>query len=250
MNGFEKHNLQHSSASSINQWADAPCSWIAKYLFNKKFSFSNAARAGVLAEEAVTNIIGRGWLEADAIKEATTQYNKACAFGASESDRKRGEAIPEMIRLAVAELKQYGTPEFDGGKQKKIEVQCNGDGWSLPIIGYLDYDFPQHGLVIDLKTTLKLPSQMSNGHLRQQAIYQKAKGNYRVKFLYCTPKKSQVFDCGDTTNILGEIKTILNRQEAFLRLGDAETLRRVIPVSQESYYWTGDAMIRKELYDL
>lgn len=254
MNGFSLHNIDHTSPSSINMWAGAPCAWIAKYLFQKKFSFSLAAKAGVIAEDAVVNVIARGWTQEDATAAAVADYTKASAFVSSDADRKRGEAIPGMIDNALTELKQYGEPEFDndllGKKQKKIELLCKGDNWELPVIGYLDFHFPKHGLVVDLKTSMRLPSEMSNEHTRQGVIYRKAMGNAAVKFLYVTGKGSKWHEVPDTGPVLAEVKAILNRQEAFLRLGDAELLRSVIPVQSSSFYWNGDSELRKEMYGI
>ena len=253
MNGFEKYNLEHSSASQINLYANAPCAWAAKYLFGAKFGFSLAARAGVLTEEAVVNVLARGWGADKAIAEAVAAYNKAGAFGMSSAEESRGDGIPGMIENALAALKPYGEPEFErdlgGIKQKKVELLCNGDGWQLPIIGYLDFYFPKHGIIFDLKTTMRLPSVMSEEHMRQGAIYKQAMGNNAVKFLYVSPKKSVVHDVLDTQPVLSEIKSILNRQEKLLHL-DAETIRSVIPVIASSYYWGDDAQIRKEIYNV
>lgn len=254
MNGFTLHNIDHTSASSLNMYANAPCAWVAKYLFQKKFSFSLAAKAGVIVESAVVNVIARGWTEEDAIAAAVGEYNKASAFKASDADIKRGEAIPGMISRAVAELKNFGDPEFDDGllgkKQKKIELLCKGDGWELPVIGYLDFHYPKHGLIIDLKTTMRLPSEMSDEHMRQGAIYRAAMGNAAVKFLYVSGKSFKWHEVSDHVAILKECKAILNRQERFLRLGDAELLRSVVPVNAGSFYWTGDEILRQEIYEI
>lgn len=255
MTGFALHNIDHSSASAINMWCGAPCAFVAKYLLKRQFSFSLAARAGTIVEEAVTNVIAREWTLEKATEEAVAAYNKAAAFGASDAERKRGEAIPAMIEQAVNELKQYGTPEFDADlfkehKQKKIELLCNGDGWQLPVHGYLDFYFPKHGLVVDLKTTLRLPSEMSDEHLRQGALYRSAMGNCGMKFLYVSGKGVKVHEVTDHVPILAEIKAILNRQERFLRLGDAALLQSIVPLNVSSYYWTGDSDTRKEIYGI
>jgi len=49
-NGFEKHNIDHSSPSSINMWSNAPCAWAAKYLYGRKFKYGLAPKAGILVE--------------------------------------------------------------------------------------------------------------------------------------------------------------------------------------------------------
>jgi hypothetical protein len=47
-----------------------------------------------------------------------------------------------------------------------------------------------------------------------------------------------------------EIKAHLTRQEAFLRLGDKELLRSIVPVDPSSFYWRGDEEVRKELFNI
>jgi hypothetical protein len=94
-----------------------------------------------------------------------------------------------------------------------------------------------------------MPGEMSREHQRQRAIYQHAHGNYQVDFLYVTPKKAEFKADGDVRQILGEIKTLLNRQERFLRLGDKDLLTSIVPVI-DSFYWSGFQATRSELYGL
>jgi len=232
-------------------WADAPCAWVAKYLFDKKFSFSNAARAGVLVENAVKFILTGKSTHEEASEQAYNAYMMQVALTGSDADRTRGQAIRGMIEGAIEALKSYGEPEFtETGDQKKVEILCKGDGWELPVIGFLDFHFPKHGLIVDLKTTMRMPSAMSDSHLRQQAIYQAVMGNQEVKFLYVTGKKAEMFSCDGHQNVLAEIKAIMNRQERFLHMGDKETLRDIVPVNAGSFFWSGDEIIRKELYGI
>lgn len=254
-NGFIKHNITHTSPSSINKWVDAPCAWVAHYLYGRKGVFSAAAAAGTYAEQAISDVILNGKTEQDAVAKAIGDWNSKfpLCFDTKAIDRR--DAIAPMVAQALVELKQYGTPEHapDGSfkGQHKINILCNGDGWSLPIEGYLDFYFPKHGLIIDLKTTFKMPSSMSKAHERQQCIYSAAMGNQQVKFLYVTPKKSGWLWSEDVKGVLGEIKTILNRQERFLRVsGDRDVLRDIVPVNTESFYWLDDKQTRLELYGI
>ncbi len=248
MIGFNRHNIKYTSASSINKWAEDPAAWVAHYLLNVKFTFSPAARAGVLAEDAVVNVLARGMSQQAATDRAVDTYAKAVLFDRSEKTQSRLDMIPGMIDLALKELKQYGDPEFaEDGKQKKIEINCRVDDWAIPVIGFLDLHYPQHGLVIDLKTSSKLPSEMSKSHLRQQAIYKAAMGNCAVKFVYVTGKKCAVFESDDTSDTLKDIKAILKRQNAFLSVGDIDLLKSIVPVVP-SFYFNDDIQIRRELY--
>jgi hypothetical protein len=254
MNGFEKHGLNHTSASQINMYANAPCAWAAKYLYGQKFPFGLAPRAGVLVEDAVAAVLSGEMNAQDATEQAVKTYNKASAIGATKSEEKRGEGIPSMIELALAELEPFGKPEFDvclqkGRKQKSIELLCNGDGWSLPIVGYTDFDYPDHGLIVDLKTTMKMPSVMSAEHTRQGAIYKKASGNHAVKFLYVTPKKAAWLEVDDVGPPLAEVKNILNRQEKMLQLSN-DQIQEIMPVNASSFYWGGAEQIRKDIYGM
>lgn len=239
MNGFEKHGIKHMSPSSVNCWAECPGAWIAKYLYGHKFKFGVAAQIGTLVEKVVANaLLERMDLE-DAIKEAEGVFNKNNALNTSEKDRARVSDIRAMAEIAYAELKPYGKPDFDGDEQHKIELICKGDNWELPVIGFLDFKFPNHGICYDLKTTLRIPSTMSDSHRRQEAIYRKALGNYSVRFLYVSPKKASTLENQDTGESLRQVKAILNRQEKFLRMGDAEMLKEIVPVNAASFMWNG-----------
>lgn len=254
-NGFERHGITHSSASAINTWVEAPCFWISNYLYGNKGKFGAAAKAGVLVEEALVNILARGWTEANAIAYASEAYGRFIALGASDADYKRAEAIPDMISMALSELRPFGEPEFDidpfkGPVQKKVELMCKGDGWTIPIIGFTDFHFPKRKTVIDLKTTGRMPSEMSASHLRQRAIYKKAFNDHEVSFLYVTGKKSQMFTPDGMNDTLSEIKSILTRQERFLKLGDRELLRSIVPVSMDTFYWNDNVETRKSMYGI
>tara|TARA_R110000850_G_scaffold40530_1_gene104257 strand:- start:215 stop:490 length:276 start_codon:yes stop_codon:yes gene_type:complete len=91
---------------------------------------------------------------------------------------------------------------------------------------------------------------MSIGHQRQRAFYQKSNGNMAVKFLYVTPKKVELKEDGDADDLMSDIKAHLTRQEAFLRLGDKELLRSIVPVDPDSFYWRGEENIRKDLFNV
>lgn len=240
MNGWQRHNITHMSPSSINCWADCPGAWVAKYLYGHKFKFGVAPQIGTLVEKVVANALLERMTIDQAIEQAEKEFNKSNALGVPEKDRVRVADIRPMAELSYEALLPYGKPDFNGEEQHKIGLNCKGDGWELPVIGYLDFYYPEHGLVIDLKTTLRIPSTMSDSHRRQQAIYKRALGNYGVKFLYVSPKKASLLDNEDDGESLRQVKAILNRQERFLRLGDADMLKEIVPVNAASFLWNGE----------
>lgn len=251
-NGFEKHGISYLSPSSINMYADCAGAWCARYLFGAKFSFRVAAQVGVLTERVVEEVLlGRSF--DDALERAHKIFNKDNALNTSEKDLNRIHDIKPMAELALGELKQYGEPELihklTGIEQQRIEIKCVGNGWEIPFIGYTDFEFPKHGILYDLKTTLRIPSIIPPSHQRQGAIYAKARSDYEVRFLYCSPKKSTVHVIENVDETLVEIKEITKRMEEFLQL-DQEVIKKSVPINYASFYWYGDENIRKELYSV
>ena len=247
MNGFEKHNIKHLSASSINLWTNAPDVWVAQYLFGKRGPMSAAAMRGICTEDAVVDFLTGKLHKAGALDQAIEKFDKTFPL-ADEKTTKERAMIEPCMELALQELEQYGEPEFPEEGQEKISITAKTDDYEIPVIGFLDLVFPDAGLVIDLKTTGRCPSVMSPEHQLQRAIYQKAKGNQAVKFLYVTPKKTSLLEDGDPSELLARAKKQITRLERFLRCGNARDIADVIPVNPNTFYWNGSEGIREELY--
>jgi hypothetical protein len=105
-------------------------------------------------------------------------------------------------------------------------------------------------MVIDLKTTNRITQVMSAEHQLQRAIYQKAMGNYGVKFLYVSKAKSLMLEDGDVNEILANAKHKIARLEKFLSVVDKEMARAIVPVQPNSFYWNGSEDLRMEMYGL
>ena len=248
MDGFEKHGIGHLSASSINLWSNAPDVWVMQYLFGKRTGMGPAPWRGICVEDAVVETL-LGGSEADAIQTALDKFDTRFFLGDEKTSKERAMIEP-MVHLAVEELMEFGKPEFpeDEKGQEKISITAKGNGWQIPVIGYLDLVYPQHGTVIDIKTTGRAPSNMSAEHKLQRAIYAKAKGNFAVKFLYITPKKAVMLEDGDVAETLAQAKVQIGRMEAFLRTLDKEQAKEIVPLQPGSFYWNGSEDLRKEFY--
>ena len=246
--GYSLHGITHLSPSSINSWESNAPLWVAEKLLKKKRPAGAPIHRGNVVENAVVAVL-TGKSLADAVKAALKEFDKNIIIG-DEKTQKERDGIPAMIEMAVEELKAYGKPEFSiDGSQKKVSLNCYGDGWTLPVIGYLDLVYPEHGLVVDLKTTMKMPSKMIASHRRQRCFYQKAMGNQQVKFLYVTPKKSGWLTDGDVDEELRILKRHANRLERFLRISDdADYLASIIPVDPNHFYWGDCLEIRREIF--
>ena len=247
--GFTKHGIKHLSASSINLWINAPDVWVAQYLFGKRGPMSAAAMRGICTEDAVVAAL-TGKHRAAALDMAHEKFDSMFPIGDEKTTKERAMIEPCM-ELALAELEHYGEPEFpDEENQEKISITAKTEDYTIPVIGFLDLVFPKQGIIIDLKTTGRMPSVMSPEHQLQRAIYQMAKGNQVVKFLYVTPKKTALLEDGDPTELLRKAKVQISRLEKFLRAGTKEDIAQVIPVNPNSFYWNGQEHVREDLYGI
>lgn len=252
MNGYEKHGIGHVSASSINMYGMSPDAWVAKYLFGAKFSFGVAAQVGVFVEDAVADVLTG--LDVDsALKGAYTKFDKKNALNTNEKELDRRNHIKPMMDLALEQLLPFGEPEFihtlKGREQQRVDLMCNGGDFSVNIMGYLDFVYPKHDLIIDLKTTGRLPrSAMSEPHQIQGSIYAKAREGFEVRFLYVSTKDFVWHTVENVDETLAKVKEILRRQHALLSKLSKEEIKDIIPTT-DTFYWSGgDDKIRKELF--
>lgn len=247
--GFTKHGIDHLSASNINLWSNAPDVWVMQYLFGIRTPMGPAPWRGICVEDAVVEVLCGGKLT-EALDRAHEKFNSRFMIADDNTSREAARINP-MVEIAVEELKQYGKPEFpEDGRQEKISITAKGEDWAIPVIGYLDLVFPNHGVVIDLKTTGRIPSTMSAEHQLQRCIYAKAKGNMAVKFLYVSDKKSALLEDGDVNDLLTQSKVQITRMERFLRTLDKEQAKAIVPMQPSSFYWKGAEDLRKEFYGL
>jgi hypothetical protein len=227
-------------------YAVDPAAWCAKYLYGAKFTFSPAARGGTLIETAIVQALTGRDID-DAINEAVAEYNKATIFDKSDKVTKWKDAMPDMIRAGFNEITPYGVPVFEAdGGQKKVLIDCNMGDYKVPVLGFLDLYFPDKKVIIDIKTTMRMPSEMSKEHYRQASIYKAAYPDCAVRFFYITPKKTQWFDIEDVQGALQETKEIVKRMNAMLGI-KKDTIKQIVPVI-DSYYWTDEPHLRKEIF--
>ena len=96
----------------------------------------------------------------------------------------------------------------------------------MPIIGYYDFAWAQHGIVVDLKTTERMPSEIKLAHARQVALY--ADGNFAdARLCYTTPKRIEVY----------RLENVAEHRQTLLRI--AQTVERLLSVSDDPDYYMG-----------
>lgn len=240
---FERHGIDHLSASSLNLWTAEPALWVMERLLGRRSPIgANAARG-----RAVEHGIHLGLLEPtlpvlECVMAAQAAFDREMTLNPDERREGERKNLPGYVEQGLAELRQYGVPT---AYQEKVSVAL--DDVPVPIIGYIDWRFDQHGLVVDLKTAERLPSSISDSHGRQGAIYAKAHGNYGMRFAYVKPSPGKAdgravtvleMSGDDVRRHLGALRQIALRLGRFLALSsDAHELAGLLVPDYDRFYW-------------
>jgi len=248
VNGFSLHGIDHLSASSANLFAAQPALWVMERLLGHKGSVGAAAHRGTAAEHGIeTGLFSPEMPVADCQAMALKEFDRLTALCGDPNRDKEREAIPGIVETALAELRQYGVPARpENGRQHKIE--CHLEGVPVPVVGYLDFVWDTHGIIVDLKTQLRLASEISETHARQGALYQHARGNYECRFAYTTPKKIGVYVLENGRQHLEAMRQIFLRMNRFLSVSkDPQELAGIVCPDYSSFYWNDPATRAKGL---
>lgn len=235
-NGFAMHGIEHLSASSINAYAADLALWCMERLMKLKAPVGCAAHRGTAIESGVAAALLNPALPIeDAQDIGSREFAKLAAFSTDHRKEQEREAVEPSVAIAIAELRQYGIPDM---VQHKIEKWL--PGVPVPLIGFIDFGWSQHGIIMDLKTSLKLSSSIANGHARQVAgyIYQT---NYEGRVCYTTPKKLGVYSLNDAERRIHEVIQIAHRMNKFLSLSsDPKELASIVVPNYDHFFWNSN----------
>ena len=231
-NGYTMHGIDHVSASSLNLWAAQPALWVMERLLKLRSPVGPAAHVGTAVERGLEHALLRPEALHDAVPVALEAYD------ALSSDADQRLKIAPMVEQAVKLMADLGKPDVpDDGRQHRVEIAL--DGVQVPCVGYTDFVFGAHGVIVDLKTSSTLPSAIKVAHARQGAVYQKAFGNYGMRFCYATPKKGAVYELENPADHLAALANIARRLDRFLSLSkDPQELAGIVCPDFDSFYWS------------
>ena len=263
-NGFEIHGLKRISVSNVNKFREAPDAWACQYLGKQRFPSGWAAVQGQAVEAGVELSLFNGLGIDDAQQHAISFLKKESLFfdNKLEEIEKRTPIIKRMVENALEQLMPLGMPELpeEGKRQHSIKVPvrfAEGDNGTVDLIGYLDFWYPEHNLIVDLKTTSKAPSKWSLSHGIQAAVYQKAVSakhgkEPQVKFLYCLTRQKDPFiwmEMTEGAEYLKKFKFTVQHMERLLRLSnDSNEIIASIPHNPDTFYWNNAQEIAATLY--
>lgn len=241
--GFSRHGIGHLSASSLNLWAAEPAIWLMERLLGHRSPTSALMARGKAVEDGVhAGLIDPSASIEKCIERALAAYGREMTLNPDERRVNERETIPGYVEHGLNELRQYGIPS---AYQDRVELRL--DDVPVPVIGYIDWRFDDHGLIVDLKTSERLPSAISSSHARQGAIYGRAHGNYGMRFAYVKPTAGKkdgravvVYELDRTEfdRQLAALRQIAMRLGRFLNLSsDPRELCGLIVPDYERFHW-------------
>lgn len=237
---FERHGLTHLSASQLNTWMAAPSFWVMEKLLGFKGQMGCAVHRGSAVEDGVSLGLFDPNAEPQAcIDAALAVYDRKTALNGDDRRQMERDGIPGMVGQGLS-LREHGLPTRPNSFQHKVEIRM--EGVSIPVIGYLDWLYGEE--IIDLKTTHRVPSAMSEQHLRQASIYKTAHFDKRVRFFYASPKKSEKHTLTrDQYDVaMRQLTCAAQRLERFLGLSDdPQELASLVPHTTDTFYFSSPA---------
>jgi hypothetical protein len=245
-NCFERYEIDHLSPSACNLFVASPAMYVMERVLKRKAPVGAAAHRG----NAVEAGIAKGLFEDASLDECVSEARKTFAGLASLSGDPRKEkeiaAIPAMVKVGLQELKPYGKPSSAQGK-----IEWKVEGLHVPMIGFYDFEWADHGILVDLKTTHKLPSKISTNHARQVALYNAARGNnLDTRVCYTTPSKTAVYRLENSDEHVRALEKIARTIQNFLSISnDPLELASIVVPDVDSFYFA-DPLARKHAFEV
>jgi len=234
MISFARHKIEHLSVSAINLFAAEPALFVAERLMKRRAPVGAAAHRGTAAEAGIVmGLLDPAAKIEDCQEHALKEFDRLTALSADPRRAKEREAIPGIVLMGINELRQYGVPTHI---QRRIDTML--PGVPVPWVGYLDLHWEASGVTLDIKTTLKLPSDASVTHSRQVSLYTHAT-NHEGRVAYFTPQKRGVYRVEERARHIADLVNIAQRLERFLALSDdPEFLASIVCPNVDSFYYS------------
>lgn len=243
MSSASERYFKHYSASNCSMFQSNLGLWVIERLFNFKGSVGCAAYRGTASERGVElGLLQPQAPVEDCVAVALKEYDVLSALSADHNREKERDAIPGIVEQALEALRPYGVPSHC---QHQIEWQH--PDLPLPFIGFIDFMWQDHGIIVDLKTQLRLASEITTKHARQVSLYAGAMGdNYDGRVAYVTPKKSAIYRVENMRQHLDGLVQIAKTIERFLSIAPTpEELAKLIVPDVDSFYFNDPATRQK-----
>lgn len=240
---FDRYDITHLSPSSCNLFAAAPAVFVLEKILKRRQPVGAAAHRGTAVEDGIAAGLS-GADDDEAVAKAVGSFARLSALSGDPRKDKERESIADMVRTGLGELRPYGRPSSAQGR-----IEYRVEGLQVPLIGFYDFEFEGHGALIDLKTTHRMPSEISTAHARQVALYKAARGdNLDARITYVSPRKVATYRLENYRQHVAALERIALTIQRFLSLSsDPEELVALTVPDVDSFYLS-DPAARAEVY--
>jgi hypothetical protein len=243
--GLALHGINHLSPSSLNAYVAQPAAWVMERLLGRRAPVGCAAHRGTASEAGIVmGLLDPGAAIPDCIAHAQAEFDRLTPGSTDPNLARERDGIAGIVAAAIPELRAYGIP------QTQVRIDRSIDGVPVPVIGYIDLHWPEHGLTLDIKSTFRVPGAITTAHARQVAIYVHGTNN-QARIAYCSPKKIMVYQLTDTAQPIAEAVQIAQRMDRFLALSsDPAALASLLVPDTDHYFYANPiaAAHRREIY--
>jgi hypothetical protein len=108
-------------------------------------------------------------------------------------------------------------------------------------LGFVDVGWTKHDIRLDIKTQLRLSSEISAAHARQVSLYVHGT-NFTGRLGYFTPLKCAVYVLDDVPQHVNAVRQIAIRMEKLLSISrDPQEIAGLVVPNYDSFYWSDSA---------
>ena len=237
-----KDDFKHS-ASSVGKFKNNPSAWLCHYGLGLRGPSSPAMTRGTLAEFGAYYKIKKGMNGKDGsayAKIITHRFKKEKYLNAEQEIK---NAIDISLKF---EKVLYERQLRDIVSYQRQEIK-NVDGLKYPVRMFTDFEFKD--IIVDTKSTMRMPSSPKVGDLRQQSLYATLYDK-PTALLYATPKKTMFYELNesDIKNGFNQMYNDFTSLENFINLcnNNLEKAITITPLNTDPNPYPWDLTIKQE----
>ena len=244
-NPFAAHGITHLSPSSCNKFASAPALFVMEKILKSSNAVGPPAHRGTAVEAGiVAGLMDQAMPVNDCIDLAKQTFREKAALCWNEKAEEELAAIPGFVQTGLTELRPYGVPTSTQGY-----ISVDVPGLAAPLMGYYDLEW-DGGVLVDIKTTHRCPSQISVPHARQVSLYKVGRNSTDPRVSYITPKKSATYRLDNPDEHFKALCKIALTVQRFLAISeDPKELASLVVPDVDSFYYN-DPLTRAKAFEI
>ena len=243
-NPFKKFQIEHLSYSSLDLWSGNPLLWCLRYLARMPSEVGPGAWRGTATGVGLANFYKTNSYES-ALEAAMERFDSEAKGNKDPKTEKERALVASFLDTAIKHIDHKDMPELVEAEHK---IECYFDGVDIPVIGYIDFLYPDS--FMELKSTLRVPTQPSDNHIGQVSLYSEVK-NLDGTLVYVGPSKAISFPIGGNMKkkALDKLRRNALSLQTFLSgINDIKSALDSLPLNDADWRWNDTATETLERY--